>query len=328
MEKVSIIIPVYNVEKYLEDCVQSVQKQSYENLEIILVDDGSTDNSGKLCDSLAQEDKRILVFHTKNQGVSAARNFGLKQAGGKYVAFVDSDDLTESGYIESLTNKLEEDETIGLAVCDYKMKTDNNIFEVAPKNKKASYCVKDEKDFFKLYEYSLTPSVWAKLFVRKYITEDFDTGLNYGEDDLFILSYLKNIEKIAFVNEPLYVYRNDSRETLTTKAYKNLLEIFEKLQPKREDAISKICDSKLAYSALAISNIRQTTIMLEQRIRAGHPYSVYRQMFKSFRKNAYFKKLLKLSKPRYYKERIIKVLYKFGFAFLMYKAIQTKIRGK
>ena len=231
MEKVSVIIPVYNVEKYLKECVESVLSQTYENLEVILVDDGSTDGSGKICDEFSVKDSRVLAFHMKNQGVSSARNFGIKRAGGKYVAFVDSDDLAEKDYIEKLCKKLSEDETVGLAVCDYKMKTDSKFFEIAPKNSKSVYLAKDANDFFDLYEHSLTPSVWAKLFIREKITDEFDKDLNYGEDDLFILNYLKNIEKIAFVNEPLYVYRNDSRETLTSKAYKNLLEIFEKLQP-------------------------------------------------------------------------------------------------
>ena len=324
MEKVSIIIPVYNVEKYLEECVQSVQNQTHENLEIILVDDGSSDRSGKICDSLANNDERILVFHTKNQGVSAARNHGLSHASGKYVAFVDSDDLVESDYIEKLYGEIEKDETVGLVVCDYKMKTDDNFFEVAPKNKKTKYCVKDEKDFFNLYEYSLTPSVWAKLFIKEKITDGFDENLNYGEDDLFILDYLKNIDNIVFVNKPLYVYRNDSRETLTTKAYKNLLEIFEKLQPKREEAISKICDSNLAYSALAMSNIRQSTIMLEQQIRAYNKYSTFKNLFKSFKKDAYFKRMLKTSRARNFKEKVILILYKLNLRKLMHIALKRK----
>ena len=92
MLKVSVVIPVYNVMPYLERCVQSVVRQTYQNLEIILVDDGSTDGSGKLCDKIAGTDQRIRVIHQKNQGLSGARNTGIRQATGEYVVFLDSDD--------------------------------------------------------------------------------------------------------------------------------------------------------------------------------------------------------------------------------------------
>ena len=97
MEKdlISIIIPVYNVEKYLKECVDSVRKQTYKNLEIILIDDGSKDNSGKLCDELAKEDNRIKVIHKENGGLSDARNVGIENATGEYIQFIDSDDFVE-----------------------------------------------------------------------------------------------------------------------------------------------------------------------------------------------------------------------------------------
>ena len=102
MEKdlISIIIPVYNVEKYLKECVDSVRKQTYKNLEIILIDDGSKDNSGKLCDELAKEDNRIKVIHKENGGLSDARNVGIENATGEYIQFIDSDDFVEKDMIE------------------------------------------------------------------------------------------------------------------------------------------------------------------------------------------------------------------------------------
>ena len=101
---ISIIVPVYNVEKYLEKCVKTLMEQSYKNIEIILVDDGSTDSSGKLVDRLANNDARITVVHKKNAGLGMARNTGLDYATGKYVAFIDSDDYTDVNMIQKLHN--------------------------------------------------------------------------------------------------------------------------------------------------------------------------------------------------------------------------------
>ena len=94
-DKISVIVPVYNVKNYLEDCVQSITHQTYPDLEILLIDDGSDDGSGEICDRLQMTDARIRVFHEKHKGVSGARNKGLKEAAGAYIAFVDSDDVLE-----------------------------------------------------------------------------------------------------------------------------------------------------------------------------------------------------------------------------------------
>ena len=102
---ISVIIPVYNVEKYLPECIESVLKQTHTNLEIILVDDGSPDNSPQICDEYAQKDSRIKVIHKENGGVSSARNEGLKIAKGEWISFIDADDWVEKNFCEILLNK-------------------------------------------------------------------------------------------------------------------------------------------------------------------------------------------------------------------------------
>ena len=106
MNLISIIVPVYNVEKYFDECVKSILNQSYKNIEIILVNDGSTDNSGNLCDNYATIDPRIKVIHKENGGLSDARNFGMKNANGEYFSFIDSDDYIDKYFIENLYNAL------------------------------------------------------------------------------------------------------------------------------------------------------------------------------------------------------------------------------
>ena len=103
---ISVIIPVYNVEKYLKRCMDSVLKQTYSNIEIIIVDDGSTDTSGSLCDEYWKKDSRITVFHKENGGLSSARNFGLERVSGNYVCFIDSDDFIHENYISFMYDKI------------------------------------------------------------------------------------------------------------------------------------------------------------------------------------------------------------------------------
>ncbi|MDR0422523.1 MAG: glycosyltransferase, partial [Proteiniphilum sp.] len=110
---ISVIVPVYNVEKYLRKCLESILAQTYTSFELLLVNDGSTDGSGQICDEYAQKDSRVQVFHQENKGVSRARNLGLERAKGKWVAFIDSDDWVDSTYLEHL---LEGDEDVELRV--------------------------------------------------------------------------------------------------------------------------------------------------------------------------------------------------------------------
>ncbi len=103
---ISIIIPAYNIEKYIERCINSILNQTYKNLEIIIIDDGSKDKTSKICDIIAKSEKRIHVYHNKNHGVSYSRNYGIKKATGEYIAFIDGDDTIEKTYIEELYNKI------------------------------------------------------------------------------------------------------------------------------------------------------------------------------------------------------------------------------
>ena len=123
---VSIVVPVYNVEKYLERCVDSLINQTYKNIEIILVDDGATDNSGELCDKLLFKDSRIKVFHKLNGGLSDARNYGINQATGEYLLFVDSDDWVENEIVEKLYNSIEQN-SADISVCGFNDLVDDTI---------------------------------------------------------------------------------------------------------------------------------------------------------------------------------------------------------
>ena len=119
-ERISVVVPVYNVEQYLEKCVNSIINQTYKNLEIILVDDGATDKSGKLCDELAKLDNRIMVYHKKNGGLSDARNYGVERATGDYIGFVDGDDYIDAEMYEKLYEAIKK-ENVDVAECNLKI---------------------------------------------------------------------------------------------------------------------------------------------------------------------------------------------------------------
>ena len=131
---ITVIVPVFKVEKYLEKCVKSICCQTYKNLEIILVDDGSPDNCGKMCDKYAKSDKRIKVIHKENGGLSDARNAGIKMATGKYIAFVDSDDYVSNDYIEYMYKILKK-ENAKISICELQIVWKNTTIENNKENK-------------------------------------------------------------------------------------------------------------------------------------------------------------------------------------------------
>ncbi len=217
-EKISIIIPVYKVEEYLDYCVESVVKQTYNNLEIILVDDGSPDRCPKMCDEWAKKDKRIKVIHKKNAGVSQARNSGLEIATGKFVAFIDSDDTISLQMFEILMKTIADTKS-DMSVCSWKKVYDiskpNNKDVAIEKIKIKSFENDEVFDLLFNKKVPLIMAVWAKLYKKSL----FD-GLKYpsdiaiGEDEFMIPYVLDRVKKLSFVDLPLY--NNTQRETSVT----------------------------------------------------------------------------------------------------------------
>lgn len=218
--KVSIVIPVYNTASYLSKCIESVINQTYKNLEIILVDDGSTDDSSKICDKYGEEDKRIKVIHQKNSGVSVARNNGIKAASGKYITFVDSDDIVDEYYIEYLLNESKN----ALPVC--------KIGELGSKRNKSYKCIElKEEDFIELSKLALLNTPCCKLFDLAIIKSNkilFDENLSLGEDMLFNFDYLKHIKLVRVLDIELYYYRKNLN-TLSSSYKKDMMDIQIKL---------------------------------------------------------------------------------------------------
>lgn len=212
--KVSIIVPIYNTKKYLKNCLDSILNQTYKNLEIILVDDGSTDNSGKIADDYAKKDKRVKVIHQKNAGQSTARNNGLKKATGDYISFIDSDDSVAKTFIKKLLTPYLNDTNVSLTVCGLrynwlKTKAHDDVF-LKPIRKKHK---NESKKAYVLYLLAIDGRLYSsvnKLYKKEYLkTAKFDEKLNFAEDTKFVLDYLKNVPEnssFSFVLASLYNY--------------------------------------------------------------------------------------------------------------------------
>ncbi len=206
MKKVSIIIPIFNVKKYLKECINSVLNQTYRNMEILLIDDGSTDGTSEICDSYA-ENENVKVFHLKNGGVSKARNFGINKANGFYLMFIDSDDYIENNMVEKMVNSFENND-VEMVACGYdfvykdkKIKPDfpNNVLFTSEEAKREIFLSNSIQGF----------SV-NKLYISKIIKENnilFDENIKICEDMLFVFEYLSNIKNIYSFSDTLYHYR-------------------------------------------------------------------------------------------------------------------------
>lgn len=210
---VSIIIPVYNVEKYLDQCLASVVGQSYGNLEIILVDDGSSDGSPAICDAYAGKDARVTVYHNPNHGPSYSRNFGIDHSSGEYLLFIDSDDWVDENYVANLVKAIEETDS-ELAISPYYLAyPDHSVLISADKNELTGILSQDLSSLYKL-----TMGPWCKLYRRDIVcTKDlrFVLGRAYSEDRVFNYHYLQSIKTYVYVDIPQYHYRQDERPSLS-----------------------------------------------------------------------------------------------------------------
>ena len=219
---VSIIVPIYNTAKYLPSCLDSIINQTYQNLEIILIDDGSTDNSYQIAQKYSQKDPRIKLFHQKNAGQSAARNYGIKIAIGRYISFIDSDDKVAQSFIENLLRPYQDIKAI-LTVCGihYKRLKQNSISDVYINPLRPQHKFETQKAYI-LYLLAVDGRMYSsvnKLYRADIVKKiSFAVNLNFAEDTKFVLDYLNQIKgKIHFVLEPLYLY-NFGTETSTMRS--------------------------------------------------------------------------------------------------------------
>lgn len=201
---ISIIVPVYNVEKYLQRCIESILAQTETDFELLLIDDGSKDKSGLICDEYARKDSRIKVYHKENGGVSSARNLGLNYAQGEWLAFIDADDYVHSNFLSSFESMISEG--LGLIHWGFCYDTNGDIKTIPISDKDKTMTMEEvcRNNIFHGY-------VWSYLFRRDIIKENkilFDTHLKYAEDWLFILTYYSFVDKMGVLKSCYYTQVN------------------------------------------------------------------------------------------------------------------------
>lgn len=240
MPKVSIVVPVYNVDKYLKQCLNSILNQSYVDWECIVIDDGSTDLSWKICDNFARKDHRFRVIHQKNQGVSKARNVGIESAKGEFLVFVDPDDYINDDYLTALINEQKRSDAdvvqayIDLNTDNYKAShtiiQNSFIFVKSLSNRKISLKTKSSIiDTIAI----LRPSSWGYLFKYEiWKTLRFPEGINNGEDLFSVLEVLCNAESIESTDYAIYYYRIHnkglSHRKISTNEFEDILRSWQK----------------------------------------------------------------------------------------------------
>lgn len=309
---VSIIIPVYNIKNYLNECVESVINQSYKNIEIIIVDDGSSDGSNKICDFFKQKDNRIKVFHKKNGGLSDARNYGMNRCSGEYICFIDGDDAIPQKYVENLLIPAVNNNA-DMAI------TDAIVFESS--RRKIDYgtepiceiwgseeCMKEM-----LIANKCGHSAWGKLY-KKEIWNDikFPEGKLY-EDYLTLYRVVAKCNKIIFLSTPMYYYRKRGDSIMNSRVSEKKLSIVE----ISEDVTKYICEYSEDLITYAV--YRQTVILLktmDEIISLGlNNYSKYQEMimaimYRNKQKFLEYNKARKIDVIKFKALLINKVLFK------------------
>ena len=212
---VSIVVPIYNVERYLEECIDSILDQTYRNLQVILVNDGSTDRCGEIIEKYRSADKRVVTVHKENGGVSSARNEGIKHAVGDYIAFVDSDDILHHDYVHELLETALDDEA-EIAACDFIRFRKNKQHDTEIQEKR-KMLMDSRMAIFEMYKNdSIGWNCWNKLYNR-YLFEDiqFPEG-QVSEDKATIYKLFLKANRISYIRIPLYYYR-DREESVSSE---------------------------------------------------------------------------------------------------------------
>lgn len=288
MELISVIVPVYNVQKYLKKCVESILNQSYSNLEVILIDDGSTDESGQMCDKLRARDKRIKVFHQENKGLSAARNKGIELHTGRYLTFVDSDDYIAKSFIEDLYSIMIENDA-DLAMCLGQKfyegeKPKKEVFEISLSE------VYDSQNALEsmLYRKKINSYAWGKLYKSElFNTVRFPEGVLF-EDMCTLYKIYAISHKIVFNPARMYYYYQRRGSIVNSEFSKKKIE-----QIKiSEDIIRFVHKNYPTIYNAAVSKCFIAAVDIYRRIPRGEEFAEEKQYAESIIKK-YRKRVLR-----------------------------------
>lgn len=247
---ISIVVPVYKSEKTLAGCLDSLLAQTYTDIEVICVIDGSPDSCGDICDAYAAKDARVKSIKRENGGVSSARNRGIDEATGEYLMFVDSDDTVEPDYCEKMW-KAHQETDAELVICGFHHWYVGRDVKKVPSNPGVYKTENYGADFLKLYQEGFLNMPWNKLFKKEFAGR-FDTSLSLGEDLLFNMNYLEKCSKVAVIPDALINYIQEEKgNTLSTKKRDNKLEIASKVCAGVQNYYAEISGAKELHPVIA-----------------------------------------------------------------------------
>ena len=291
----TVIVPVYNEEQYLRKCVDSILRQNFEDFELILVDDGSTDNSGAICDAYARKDDRVQVIHKPNGGVSSARNAGLQRVMGKYVVFCDGDDSLKENYLEEMF-LLTQKPGVDLAVCGFESVNENGNLVQGRRSVdcalESSVQMLDHDLFWELFAGKRIGSCCDKAFRVDLIRRDrleFPQNIPFAEDTDFVLRYLGAAGTgciVAVTNKRLYLYLTQEHGSAVQKLDTDRWQMFERLFPPLEQYVSaKEHEEALrSYICAAVRFVIDGLFRYEGTV----PYAQFRKSTENMLQSKYF----------------------------------------
>lgn len=299
-ELVSIIIPAYNAEHHISRCLESILGQTYQNLEILVIDDGSTDGTYSIVKGISYRDNRVKVFTQKNAGVSAARNLGVDNAQGKYMTFVDADDYVREDFIEKMAEHIEH---YDLVICGYNLMRNKIVPMLLDKSRRLT-----KREFFKLMFCSklITGACWNKLFYTNIVHNNqirFPVQFIVNEDRVFCMLYYQYCKKVFYVSEPLYQYWYNEKSCTHLKyqnkifdikqvAFLDSMELIENMYQNESEYVRACINSKkvrycvnLMFQMVACGNYEK---MVAHRIRKiirdeYNKYASYKLIYGFFR---------------------------------------------
>lgn len=258
---ISIIVPMYNVEQYIEECLESILRQTYKNIEIVLIDDGSIDGTANKIREYLEKYSNIKYVYQKNQGVSVARNRGIVESEGEFIMFVDGDDKVSTNICEKLISKNND-----VVLCRYEK------FPVLEKNRLNYFVLEDinsidglsRKHIRFMYENILFNPPVCKLYRKDLINICFDNTLSIGEDIVFNFKYLKNCKTISFVNESLYFYRQGNGESLSNRYDENRLDMVYRVYQETSNDSREIFGDKYEEDMFKTTFLREAMLSIKK----------------------------------------------------------------
>lgn len=327
--KYSLILPIYNTGEFLEKCFDTILSQKYEDYEVILINDGSTDNSGEICDKYAEKDSRFKVFHLENGGVSNARNYGIEKAKGEYIWFLDPDDYIVGQPLSELESILEEynSELVVFNYQDFDYKKNKYLDRCLPFSGNIDVS-KFRSDFSEIFKTNMFYTVWNKIYKREFLVLNllkFDEKVALGEDVKFNLEVYSKLTNIYFSDSSYYIYV-DGRPTSAANIYRK-----ERLDSKKEEfnQVKRLCEEfSIDYSDL--STFIRTNIFINVANNVVNSNMTYTEKYnelKSIYEDEFFSGIFKFSNV--YFNRAFRLTLARGYInlFIQLKELDKKIKG-